>query len=145
MPTGRKRNPKTKSLIALRRRRCEAKKRKTNSTYIIVEDGQRDDDCVVVENTQENAQMNNNTFHLQDEAIYLRFNGDYFQFIDVPGDEDYFYHSVLEYSSLRGRFNCVQELKQYCKMQLNIYTTTITCYKVYSPMKEKMLHCGAQT
>ena len=80
-----------------------------------MEDEQRDDDCVVVENTQDHVQINNNTFHVQDEVIYLIFNGDYFKFIDVPGDGDCFYHSVLNYDSLHRRFNGVLELRQYMR------------------------------
>ena len=83
MPAGNKRNTKTKSRITLNCRRYNAKKRKRNDISSIVQDEERDDACVVVENTDENTQRNNNTFHLQDEGIYLRFNGDYFKFIDV--------------------------------------------------------------
>ena len=115
MPTGRKRNTESKRVRTLHSRRYRAKKRKTNNTSIIVEDEQRDDDCVVVENTQDHVQINNNTFHVQDEVIYLIFNGDYFKFIDVPGDGDCFYHSVLNYDSLHRRFNGVLELRQYMR------------------------------
>ena len=115
MPAGRKRTIKNNSLIILRQRRYNAKKRKTNNDSIIVEDEHRDDDCVVVENNKEKAQMNNNTFHLQDVSIYLTYNGDDYKFIDVPGDGDCFYHSVLNYDPLRRRFNGVWELRQYMR------------------------------
>ena len=72
-----------------------------------MEDEQRDDDCILVENSNEKPQINNNTFHLQDEAIYMTFSGDSYKFIDVPGDGDCFYHSVLNDDMLRRRFNDV--------------------------------------
>ena len=80
-----------------------------------MEDEQRDDDCIMVENIQNKEQLHNNTFYLQDESIYLTYNGDDFKFIDVPGDGDCFYHSVLNYGSLQRRFNGVWELRQYLK------------------------------
>ena len=100
MPAGRKRNIKAKSLKSLRNQRYHTKKRKINNTPIIVEDQQRDGDCVIVENIQNKQQLHNNKFHVQDESIYLTYNGDDFKFIDVPGDGDCFYHSVLNYGSL---------------------------------------------
>ena len=60
-------------------------------------------------------EFNINKFHLQDGNIYLSFNGDDFKFIDVPGDGDCFYHSVLKYGSIQDKFNGVQELRQYMR------------------------------
>ena len=91
------------------------KEKKKNPTSIIVEDEQRDDDCVLVENSYEKTQINDNSFHLRDETIYMTFDGDCYKFIDVPGDGDCFYHIVLNDDMLRSRFNSVWELRQYLK------------------------------
>ena len=108
-----------------------------------MEDEQRDDDCVVVENTQDHVQMNNNTFHVQDKVIYLRFNGDYFKFIDVPGDGDCFYHIVLNYDRLHRRFNGVLELRQYMRnvVEYMYYNDHVLQY-LFSK-EGQILRCGA--
>ena len=70
---------------------------------------------------------------------------DDFKFIDVPSDGDCFYHSVLEYSTLLGRFNGVQELRQYLKNAVEYLYYKDYVLQFLFPIKEKMLHCGAQT
>ena len=81
-------------------------KNKTSLRHI-KNDNHRDDDCVMVDNAEiingieDKRQFNNNTFHLQYGNMYLTFYGDDFKFMDVPGDGDCFYHSVLEYSSIQ--------------------------------------------
>ena len=46
---------------------------------------------------------------------YLNINGNYFKFVDVPGDGDCFYHSILKNSILSKRFGSVQEMKLFVK------------------------------
>ena len=67
----------------------------------------RDDECVIIENAEirndieDVRQLNINTIHMLDGNIYLSFNGDDFKLIDVPGDGDCFFHSVLEYDNIK--------------------------------------------
>ena len=67
-----------------------------------IEDELRDDTCVVNENTENrkggenNTSLPMNTINIQNGRICLNFNRNYFKFIDVPGEGDCFYHSVLE-------------------------------------------------
>ena len=60
-------------------------------------------------------QLNINIIHMRDSNIYLTFNGDDFKLIDVPGDGDCFFHSALEYDSIKEKISSVQELRQYMK------------------------------
>ena len=109
-----------------------------------MEDEQRDDDCVMVENIQNREQLNNNTFYLQYGSIYLPYNGDEFKFIDMPSDGDYFYHSVMNYGSLHGRFNDVQELKQYLKSSVEYlyYNDHVLQYLFSNKRKDVTLWCS---
>ena len=52
---------------------------------------------------------------MQDGNIFLSYNGVDFKFIDVPGDGDCFYHSVLKYDNMQDKFNGVHELRQYMR------------------------------
>ena len=45
----------------------------------------------------------------------MNVKGDYFLFIDVPGDGDCFYHSVLKHPHMTNKFNGVQHLRQYLR------------------------------
>jgi hypothetical protein len=43
---------------------------------------------------------------------YVNVNDQYFRFVDVPGDGDCFYHSVLRDYELEKRFDDVQSLRE---------------------------------
>ena len=60
-----------------------------------------------------------NTINIQNGNICLNFNGNYFKFIDVPGDGDCFYHSALKYKDISQKFNGVQELRTYLRQMVN--------------------------
>ena len=45
--------------------------------------------------------------------IYVNIAGNYFRFVDVPGDGDCFHHSVLKNSNMSNRFKDVEELRLY--------------------------------
>ena len=45
--------------------------------------------------------------------IYTSIAGDYFRFIDVQGNGDYFYHSILKSRNILGRFKTAQNLRSY--------------------------------
>ena len=92
-----------------------------------LENDDRDDECVIIENAEirndieDVRQINMNTIHILDGNIYLFLNGDDFKLIDVPGDGDCFFHSVLEYDSIKEKFSSVQELRQYMKYIVAYY------------------------
>ena len=44
---------------------------------------------------------------------YVNVNDQYFRFVDVPGDGDCFYHSVLRDYELGKRFDDVQSLREF--------------------------------
>ena len=45
----------------------------------------------------------------------LNVKGNYFSFVDVPGDGDCFYHSVLKHPHMTDRFHTVQALRLYLR------------------------------
>ena len=52
----------------------------------------------------------------ESEEIYVNANGSIFKFIDVPGDGDCFYHSVLKDHNISNQFSCVQDIRCHlCK------------------------------
>ena len=94
----------------------------------------RDDERVIIVNTETrigveettlyhtnttNNQVVSNEVKSYNGNIYLRFNSDHFKFIDVPGDGDCFYHSVLKCFNVFRRFNSVQEIRNYLKDMVN--------------------------
>ena len=85
----------------------------------------RDDDCVILEKTEvredikDSIQSARNKISIDDGNICLNYNGDYFKFIDVAGDGDCFYHSILKYNTISEKFNCVQELRIYMRDTVN--------------------------
>ena len=102
--------------------RYRAIKRKEKETMCCRnEDDRRDEDCIMIENTEARKGIENNisfarnTINTYHGNVHLNFNGDYFKFIDVPGDGDCFYHSVLKYHNLQEKFNCVQQLIIYLR------------------------------
>ena len=94
----------------------------------------RDNECVIIENTETrkgvednllcpkniiNKQDDKNQVKLINGNICLRFNGDNFKLIDVPGDGDCFYHSVLKCAYVSERIYSVQELRFYLRDMVN--------------------------
>ena len=57
--------------------------------------------------------MNRDTIKSYGGNIFLNHDGEYMKFIDVPGDGDCFYHSVLKYNNLSETFNGVHHLRHY--------------------------------
>ena len=45
----------------------------------------------------------------------MNVKGNYFSFVDVPGDGDCFYHSVLKHPHMTDRFHTVQALRLYLR------------------------------
>ena len=49
----------------------------------------------------------------QSGSIFVNVNELYFKFIDVPGDGDCFFHSVLKNDIISDEFKCVQDIRVY--------------------------------
>ena len=90
-----------------------------------IEDEVRDDECVVIESTEirkggeDNTLRPCNTINMENGNICLNFNGNYFKFVDVPGDGGCFYLSILKYKYIYHNFNRVQELREYLRQMVN--------------------------
>ena len=69
----------------------------------------------VRENIEGVIQMNRDTIKSYGGNIYLNYDGECMKFIDVPGDGEIFYHSVLKYNNLSDTFNGVTHLRQYLR------------------------------
>ena len=82
-------------------------------TYVIIENIEAGK-CI-----DDNVFSSRNKINMQHGIIFLELNGDYFKFIDVPGDGDYFFHSVLKYYNSSEKFNSVQGLRIYLKDMVN--------------------------
>ena len=52
---------------------------------------------------------------------YLHVNGQHFRFVDVPGDGDCFYHSVLRNSILAKRFTNVHSLRLHTAGMVSLW------------------------
>ena len=64
--------------------------------------------------------------------IYLNVNGSYFKFIDVAGDGDCFYHSILKNINFYSTFKCVRELRAYLQKQVsNLLDFDVNLYKIF--------------
>ena len=98
---------------------------KVNTTNAVdlacIENDCRDDggtmnkSTLVRENIEGGIQMNRDTIKSYGGNIFLNHDGEYMKFIDVPGDGDCFYHSVLKYNNLSETFNGVHHLRHYLR------------------------------
>ena len=52
---------------------------------------------------------------------YVNIKGQYFRLVDVPGDGDCFYHSVLRNTNLAKRFSNVNSLRQYVTDMVSLW------------------------
>ena len=53
-------------------------------------------------------------------SYLLNINASYFKFVDVPGDGDCFFHSVLKNKSFAVRFTSVQQLRTYLSYTVHV-------------------------
>ena len=85
--------------------------------------------------------------HNREVEYICNLNGNYFKFIDVPGDGDCFFHSVLKHSILSGKYDNVKEIRSYLKQVVEIrFETDIILQQIFIKSSEDCkLWCGRIT
>ena len=73
---------------------------------------------------------------------YVNVNDQYFRFVDVPGDGDCFYHSVLRDYELGKRFDDVQSLREFLRAWSLFGSKMTRCYVVYLCLKGRITSRG---
>ena len=53
-------------------------------------------------------------------SYFVNVNNLYFKFVDVPGDGDYFFHSLLKNNSFAAKFPNVQQLRLYLSYTVHL-------------------------
>ena len=73
----------------------------------------------------------NNSVTTRDN-IYVNVNGSHFKFIDVDGEGNCLYHSILKNNNLSSRFQRVRRLRSHLQTQVcNYFQNDVNLKKVF--------------
>ena len=87
------------------------------------------EECV---NKESQKKKCNDIFQCNNGDIFITIKEKYFQFIDVPGDGDCFFHSILKSEYLSG-FSSVHELRMYLGSRIEVnYTNDIFLQRIFT-------------